>query len=110
MPPKKLALNKPNIKKVLWAILSAISGLSEDKITFETSIVPRTFMSEDTSHFDIDSLDQAELLIDIEEAFYLDISEKEAEMFSTVKNLFDYIVENTEKGTLPINWEIPHNQ
>jgi hypothetical protein len=62
-------------------------------------------MSDDINDFAIDSLDQAELLIDIEEAFYLDISEEAAKMFSTVQNLFDYIVEHTKEETLSINWE-----
>ncbi len=62
-------------------------GVSEDKLTDETSFV---------NDLGADSLDTVELVMEIEDAFSLSIPDEDVEDIQTVGAAVDYVEENTE--------------
>lgn len=71
------------------------------KVILKNLKVEEAKLSEN-SHFvndlDADSLDQVELVMAIEEEFGCEIKEEQAEKFTTVGSLIDYLVQEAKNG------------
>jgi acyl carrier protein len=107
MSNKGLPLNKENIRLVLLDIISQVLKLPKNLSSSEIPLGNRNFMPVDTTELaTIDSLDKAEIIIDIENAFYFDIPDNTIESLSTFEDLYSYICHRTESETLPIDWQL----
>ncbi|CAN2042161.1 acyl carrier protein [Candidatus Magnetomoraceae bacterium gMMP-15] len=70
-----------------------INKVIAEKLSVELSeVVPEASFVDDLG---ADSLDQVELIMAMEEAFDIDISDEDAEELVTVKDVLDYINKNT---------------
>jgi acyl carrier protein len=78
----KMASVAERIKQIVAEQL----GVDEDQVTTEAS-----FMDD----LGADSLDTVELVMALEEEFYIEISDEDAEKIQTVQNAIDYIGENS---------------
>ncbi len=67
------------VKKIICELLPSIN---EDEITSGSKF------KED---LDFDSLDTVEMVMELEEAFNLEITDEDAEKFVTVKDVLDYV-------------------
>lgn len=81
-------MTKEEILKKVREITSEQLGVDESQITPEAKFV------EDLG---ADSLDTVELIMALEEAFNLEISDEEAEKLTTVEKVVDYIAEHLPK-------------
>jgi len=81
-------MTKEEILKKVREITSEQLGVDESQITPEAKFV------EDLG---ADSLDTVELIMALEEAFNLEISDEEAEKLTTVEKVVDYIAEHLSK-------------
>ena len=77
--------NEDKLKKIICDLLS----VDEEQIT------PGTKIQEDLG---ADSLDVVELVMEVEEAFDLEIPDECAEKFFTVQDVLDYIGKQKEKS------------
>ncbi|MFH1782284.1 MAG: acyl carrier protein [Candidatus Omnitrophota bacterium] len=76
---------KPIDEEVFIKVRSAVTkqaGISEDKITLETRL---------TNDLNIDLLESIELVMELEEAFNIEIQDADAEKMQTVKDIASYI-------------------
>ena len=71
-----------NIESKVIAIVSEQSGISIRKINRETT----------DKDLDMDSLDQVEVIMALEEEFSIEIPDEDAEHMTTVGNMIDYII------------------
>lgn len=69
-------------------IMTEISDISAEKITPEASF---------TEDLNIDSLDNVEFIMALEEQFEIEIPDEDAEKFLTVKDAVDYVDEKISK-------------
>jgi acyl carrier protein len=69
-------------KKTITGIIVDKLGVSADKVTPEADIV---------TDLGADSLDQVEIVMAVEDAFNIEISDDDAEKIKTVKDIFEYV-------------------
>ena len=69
-------------KKTITGIIVDKLGVSADKVTPEADIV---------TDLGADSLDQVEIVMAVEDAFNIEISDDDAEKIKTVKEIFEYV-------------------
>ncbi len=74
-----------DIRQQVISLVAERMGVDEDQITDETHFV---------NDLQSDSLDMAELVIDLEEAFDISISDEEAQSIETVGQAIEYIEKN----------------
>jgi len=77
------------IKSKVVNLVAKRMGVEPDQITMETHFV---------NDLQSDSLDLAELVIDLEEEFDLTISDEDAQKIETVGQAVDYIVRSKNEG------------
>ncbi|GAX61528.1 acyl carrier protein [Candidatus Scalindua japonica] len=77
---------KPNIEEMIMEIVEKQMSVNRERITHETAFI---------NDLGADSLDLAELHMEIEVAFDLEISNEDAEMILTFGDAVDYINEHT---------------
>ena len=70
------------LEKEVIAIIAEQLGLDESEVTPDKSFI---------EHLNADSLDLTELIMNLEETFNVEISEKDQEKRRTVKDVIDYI-------------------
>jgi len=69
--------------------------ISEQLGIEETEITPSSSFADDLG---ADSLDQVQLIMALEEAFELEISDEEAEKIRTVRDVLDYVEKHAKVG------------
>jgi len=74
-----------DIRQKVISLVAERMGVEEDQITDDTHFV---------NDLQSDSLDMAELVIDLEEAFDISISDEEAQQIETVGQAIAYIEKN----------------
>jgi acyl carrier protein len=74
-----------DIRQKVVSLVAERMGVEEDQITDDTHFV---------NDLQSDSLDMAELVIDLEEAFDISISDEEAQQIETVGQAIAYIEKN----------------
>ena len=82
MDPNTKTMTNPSIEERVKRIVCNQMGTSPDKITSETSFV---------NDLGADSLDTVELVMALEEAFKIEISDEDAEKITTVGEAVKYI-------------------
>lgn len=65
-------------------IIHDYTGKAKEKITLETTL----------SNLDLDSLDQVDIWIEVEDEFDISISDEDADKLSTVKDIIDCVQKN----------------
>jgi acyl carrier protein len=78
-----------DIKDRVIGLVAERMGVEPDQITEQTHFV---------NDLQSDSLDMAELVIDLEEAFNLTITDEEAQGIETVGQAIQYIADNQQQG------------
>ena len=76
-----------DIRSKVISLVAERMGVDADQITDETHFV---------NDLQSDSLDMAELVIDLEEAFDINISDEEAQQIETVGQAIEYIENNLQ--------------
>ena len=79
--------DKEDVAKRVIALVAERMDVDEAQITRETHFV---------NDLQSDSLDMAELVIDLEEEFDLDISDEDAQQIETVGQAIDHIAEQAQ--------------
>jgi len=77
--------NVPSVEERVFDIVSEHLGVDREKLTRDTSFV---------NDLGADSLDQVELVMELEEEFNINIPEDAAEKIQTVGQAIEYIEEN----------------
>ena len=77
-----------DIKERVISLVAERMGVEPDQITEDTHFV---------NDLQSDSLDMAELVIDLEEEFNMSISDEEAQKIETVGQAIQYITENQQQ-------------
>lgn len=76
------------VKNKVRSIIAEQLGIEIEKVKEEASL---------EKDFNADSLDAVEILMELEEAFEVSISDEDARKFATVNEIVEYITNETEK-------------
>jgi len=80
-----------SIRKKVFEVILVKLRVNEDKLSEDSHFV---------NDLDADSLDQVEMIMAMEEAFNCEIKEEQAEKFTTVRSLIEYLNAETLAGKL----------
>jgi acyl carrier protein len=81
-------IKKPGIEEIIMVIVAKQMPVSKERITLETTF---------TNDLAADSLDLAELQMELEVAFDLEISNEDAENLLTIGETVDYIKKQVQR-------------
>ncbi|MBK8916069.1 MAG: acyl carrier protein [Phycisphaerales bacterium] len=80
----------PEIEARVKKIVAEQMGVKEEELSKDTSFV---------NDLNADSLDQVELVMELEEAFEMSIPDEEAEKLQTIGLVIDYILNHLASGS-----------
>ncbi|CDZ96532.1 Acyl carrier protein [Phaffia rhodozyma] len=84
-----LSLTKENIERRILDIFRTFDKVNQDKLNLDSSF---------TEDLGLDSLDAVEVIMAIEEDFFIEIPDAEADEIRTVRQAVDYIINTPEAG------------